>query len=170
MQGPQQGHSWLELTADTLSVGAVHDWCVHPSCGAVVVFSGTVRDHAADEAGVMRSDVQHLTYEAYEEQVVPAFAAIEAELRVRWPHTGRVAIHHRTGRLDVGAVSVVVGVSSPHRPEAFEAARFAIDTLKQVLLRAGASPWFRLRLAYAYADEKKWADALALLPNETAGR
>jgi len=46
----------------------------------------------------------------------------------------------------------------------------AIDTLKQVLLRAGASPWFRLRLAYAYADEKKWADALALLPNETAGR
>jgi molybdopterin synthase catalytic subunit len=96
-----------------------------------VVFSGTVRDHAADLGGVMRDDVQYLEYEAYDEHVVPVFSRIEAELRERWPHTGRVAILHRTGRLDLGAVSVVVGVSSPHRPEAFEAARFAIDTLKQ---------------------------------------
>ena len=105
VQVPQQGHSWLELTADTLSVGAVHDWCVHPSCGAVVVFSGTVRDHAADLTGTLRDDVQHLDYEAYDEQVVPVFRRIEAELRQRWPHSGRVAILHRTGRLELGAVS-----------------------------------------------------------------
>ena len=147
MQGPQQGHSWLELTADTLSVGAVHDWCVHPSCGAVVVFSGTVRDHAADLTGTLRDDVQHLDYEAYDEQVVPVFRRIETELRQRWPHSGRVAILHRTGRLELGAVSVVVGVSAPHRPEAFEAARFAIDTLKQAApiwkreTWAGGSDW-----------------------------
>ena len=78
----------------------------------------------------MRSDVQHLTYEAYEEQEVPAFAAIEAELRVRWPHTGRVALLHRVGQLGLGESSVLACVSAPHRPEAFEAARYAIDALK----------------------------------------
>ena len=82
-------------------MGAVYDWCVQPHCGAVVLFSGTVRDHAADESGVMRADVQYLTYEAYDEQVVPAFEAIERELRTRWPHTGRVALLHRTGRLEL---------------------------------------------------------------------
>lgn len=120
---------------------------MQPRCGAVVLFSGTVRDHAADEAGVMRSGVQHLTYEAYDEQVVPRFAAIETELRARWPHTGRVVMLHRTGRLEVGESSVVVVVSAPHRPEAFEAARFAIDALK-----AGAPIWKH----EVWADGEGW--------------
>ena len=97
VQSPVDGNSWLGLTDQVLPVGAVYDWCLQPQCGAVVLFSGTVRDHAADDEGVMRDDVQHLTYEAYEEQVVPAFGAIEAELRTRWPHTGRVALLHRIG-------------------------------------------------------------------------
>jgi molybdopterin synthase catalytic subunit len=127
---PASGDSWLGLSTDVLPVGVVYDWCVLPRCGAVVLFSGTVRDHAADESGAMRSDVEHLTYEAYDEHVVPAFAAIEAELRTRWPHTGRVALLHRVGRLGLGESSVLACVSAPHRPEAFEAARFAIDALK----------------------------------------
>ncbi|MEY4340049.1 MAG: hypothetical protein RLZ14_1899 [Actinomycetota bacterium] len=130
MQPPATGDSWLGLSTEVLPVGVVYEWCVLPRCGAVVLFSGTVRDHAADESGVMRTDVEHLTYEAYDEQVVPAFAAIEAELRTRWPHTGRVALLHRVGRLELGESSVLACVSSPHRPEAFEAARFAIDALK----------------------------------------
>lgn len=129
MHAPVDGHSWLGLTEQALPVGAVYDWCVQPGCGAVVLFSGTVRDHA-EEAGERRDGVQHLTYEAYDEQVVPVFAAIEAELRRRWPHTGRVAILHRTGRLELGESSVLACVSAPHRPEAFEAARYAIDALK----------------------------------------
>jgi molybdopterin synthase catalytic subunit len=120
----------LGLTDQVLPVGDVYEWCVQPHCGAVVLFSGTVRDHAADEAGVMRTDVQHLTYEAYESQVVPSFAAIERELRTRWPHTGRVALLHRVGRLEIEESSVLACVSAPHRPEAFEAARYAIDALK----------------------------------------
>jgi molybdopterin synthase catalytic subunit len=95
-----------------------------------------VRDHAVDATGTMRTDVQYLTYEAYDEQVVPTFRAIERELRTRWPHTGRVALLHRTGRLGLMESSVLAAVSSPHRPEAFEAARFAIDALK-----AGAPIW-----------------------------
>ncbi|MEA3186121.1 MAG: hypothetical protein QOJ74_2598, partial [Ilumatobacteraceae bacterium] len=70
------------------------------------------------------------TYEAYESQVVPRFEAIETELRQRWPETGRLAVMHRTGTLELGESSVVVVVSAPHRAEAFEAARFAIDALK----------------------------------------
>lgn len=130
MHAPSDGNSWLALTEQPLPVGDVHDWCLQPQCGAVVLFSGTVRDHARDDDGVMRTDVQHLTYEAYESQVVPAFAAIEAELRTRWPHTGRVALLHRVGRLELMESSVVACVSAPHRPEAFEAARYAIDALK----------------------------------------
>lgn len=130
MQGPVDARSWLAITHEPLPVGTIHDWCVQPDCGAVVVFSGTVRDHAVDESGTMRDGVAHLTYEAYEEHVVDSFAAIVDELRSRWPDTGRVALLHRLGRLAVGESSVVVGVASPHRPHAFEAARYAIDALK----------------------------------------
>lgn len=130
VQPPVDANSWLGLTAEVLPVGAVYEWCLRPQCGAVVLFSGTVRDHAQDEAGATRSDVQFLTYEAYESQVIPAFEAIDRELRSRWPDTGRVALLHRVGRLELTESSVIAAVSAPHRPEAFEAARYAIDALK----------------------------------------
>ena len=126
VQAPEVGDQWLALSDDALPVGDVYDWAVLASCGAVVLFSGTVRDFGGEE----RLGVEHLTYEAYEEQVVPVFAEIVAELRRRWPQTGRVAVLHRVGRLELGESSVVVAVSSPHRAESFEAARFAIDALK----------------------------------------
>ena len=122
---PDATDTWVALTHDELPVGAMYDWCVQPNCGAVVVFSGTVRDHAEH-----RTDVTELEYEAYEEQVEPRLDAIAEEIRRRWPDVGRVALVHRVGSLAVGESSVVVAVSSPHRPEAFEAARFGIDTLK----------------------------------------
>jgi molybdopterin synthase catalytic subunit len=106
-------------------VGEVYDWAVRPNCGAVFVFSGTVRDHAEG-----RSGVSMLEYEAYESQVVPRLHAIEAEARVRWPTLGRFALIHRVGPIDLSESSVLVVASTPHRPEAFEAARFGIDTLK----------------------------------------
>ncbi|MEY2756176.1 MAG: hypothetical protein RJB65_2534 [Actinomycetota bacterium] len=130
MHAPSSGDSWLGLTADALPVGEVYEWCLLPTCGAVVLFSGIVRDHAVDSEGELRSDVTSLTYEAYDEQVVPTFRRIEDELRTRWPDTGRVALLHRTGRLGLTESSVIAAVSAPHRPEAFEAARFAIDALK----------------------------------------
>lgn len=156
MQPPSSGNSWLGVTTEVLPVGAVYDWCVQPQCGAVVLFSGTVRDHAVDGSGTMRDGVQQLEYEAYDEQVVPAFRAIEDELRRRWPHTGRVVLLHRTGVLGVSESSVLACVSSPHRPEAFEAARFAIDALK-----ASAPIWKR----ETWADGTDWgAGATPLTP------
>jgi len=127
---PASGTSWLAITDHVLPIAAVYEWCLRPECGAVVVFSGIVRDHAVDEHGNHRAGVTHLRYEAYESQAVPAFAAIEAELRNRWPSTGRVALLHRIGVVSLMESSVVAAISAPHRPAAFEAARFAIDALK----------------------------------------
>ena len=67
-----------------------------PSCGAVVLFSGTVRDYAVDDQGVVRDAVQHLVYEAYEAHVEASFRKIADEVRGRWPETGRIAVLHRT--------------------------------------------------------------------------
>jgi len=122
---PARGEDWCALTSEELPVGAALGWAVRDDCGAVVTFCGTVRDHAAG-----RDDVTSLDYEAYEAQVVPRLSSIAADTRRRWPEVGRIALLHRTGRLELGETSVVVVVSAPLRGEAFEAARFAIDTLK----------------------------------------
>lgn len=142
MTPPNDGDNWLGLTDQDLPIGSAYDWAVVPGCGAVVLFSGTVRDHADG-----RDDVSHLTYEAYAQQVEPVFASITAELRERWPATGRVVLLHRTGRLELTESSVIAVVSAPHRPQAFEAARFAIDALKASApiwkheVWAGGSDW-----------------------------
>ena len=122
---PADGDNWLGLTDAELPIGGIYEWCVLPGCGAVVLFRGTVRDHAEG-----RADVQFLEYEAYDEMVVPKLEEIVAETRARWSGVGRIALIHRVGRLALGESSVVACVSSPHRPEAFAAARFAIDALK----------------------------------------
>ena len=116
---------WIAITDDALPVERALEWPVLPGCGAVVAFSGTVRDHAEGRPGV-----SSLEYEAYVEEAEPVLREIAADARRRWPGLGRVALLHRTGRLDVGETSVLVAVSAPHRDEAFAAARHCIDTLK----------------------------------------
>ncbi len=125
MQAPHNSDDWIGLTEHALPVGGAYEWAVRPDCGAVVLFSGTVRDHAEGRDGV-----DHLTYEAYDEHVTPRLQAIVDETRTRWPVVGRLALLHRVGRVELGDSSVVVVVSAPHRAEAFVAARFAIDALK----------------------------------------
>jgi molybdopterin synthase catalytic subunit len=122
----EQGDEWFALTADELPVAQIYEWAIRPDCGAVVLFSGTVRDHADG-----RTDVTSLEYEAYEDAVIPSFKKISDETRVRFPDARRIAILHRIGTLELGESSVVVAVSSAHRPVAFDAARFAIDALKE---------------------------------------
>jgi molybdopterin synthase catalytic subunit len=139
---PPDGDDWLALTRDPLPVEAALSWATRPDCGAVVTFCGTVRDHAED-----RENVTSLDYEAYDNQVLPRLVGIAEEARARWPMTGRLALLHRTGHLLLGETSVVVVASAPHRGEAFEAARFAIDTLKATVpiwkkeTWAGGSDW-----------------------------
>lgn len=117
--------TWVELTPEDLPVAAVYEWALHPGAGAVVLFSGTVRDHAEHRTGVTE-----LVYEAYESQASPRLAGIAAEMRRRWPSLCKTALLHRVGTLGLTEASVIVAVSAPHREAAFEAARFGIDTLK----------------------------------------
>jgi len=123
---PRDHDDWFVLTDSELPIADAYAWAVHPRCGAVVLFSGTIRDHAEGRDGV-----DHLTYEAYEEHALGRFGEIVVELRRRWPDTGRVVLLHRLGRLGIGESSVIAVVSAPHRAEAFDAARYAIDALKE---------------------------------------
>jgi len=117
---------WVALTDEPLPAEAVARWATVPEAGAVVTFAGVVRDHAEGRPGVVA-----MTYEAYEGPAVRALTEIAAEIRRRWPDIARVALLHRVGDLRLSEASVLAVVSAPHRGVAFEAAAFAIDTLKQ---------------------------------------
>jgi molybdopterin synthase catalytic subunit len=116
----------VALTHDPIDYHALTETVRRPGCGAVCLFLGTVRDLTGDEVTAF------LEYEAYPPMAEKKLAEIEAEVRRRWP-VGDVALVHRLGKLGVGEISVAVAVSSPHRAGAFEAGRFAIDTLKLVV-------------------------------------
>jgi molybdopterin synthase catalytic subunit len=117
---------WVALTDEPLPAADAAQWATVPSAGAVVSFLGVVRNHAEGRPGV-----EAMTYEAYEAPAVRALGDIAAEMRSRWPDIGRIALLHRVGELRLSEASVVVVVSAPHRGVAFEAAAFAIDTLKE---------------------------------------
>ena len=125
---PDDSADWIDVAGVPLPVETATAWATTEASGAVVVFLGVVRDHAEGRAGVTG-----LTYEAYQEEAVVKLAAVAAEARQRWPVIDRVALLHRTGDLALSDVAVAVVVSSPHRDDAFEAARFCIDTLKQTV-------------------------------------
>lgn len=96
----------------------------NPEAGAVALFMGTVRDHSPGRTGVT-----HLDYEAFEGRVHEVIDEIVAEARQRWPILAAV-VEHRVGRVELGGIAVVVAVSSAHRGDAFDAARYMIDELK----------------------------------------
>jgi molybdopterin synthase catalytic subunit len=116
----------IRLTRDAIDYTALTEQVRKGDCGAVVVFLGTVRDLTGDRVTVA------LDYEAYPGMAEKKMAEIEADARDRWP-VGDIVLEHRLGRLDVGEVSVAVAVSCPHRADAFEACRFAIDRLKELV-------------------------------------
>lgn len=126
---PRDGASdWTAVSSGPLPLADAAAWATGPGQGAVVVFAGTVRDHAEGRPGVTRLD-----YEAYEEQAEARLAAVAGEARARWPELGRLVLLHRVGALVVTDISVLVVVSAPHRAQAFDGARWCIDTLKATL-------------------------------------
>jgi len=116
----------IRLTHDPIDHAALTEAVRRPGCGAVALFLGTVRDLTGDQVTVA------LDYEAYPQMAEKKLSLVEEETRSRWP-VGDMAVVHRLGHLEVGDVSVAVAVSCPHRAEAFEACRYAIDRLKQVV-------------------------------------
>lgn len=153
---PPAGATWVGLSASPLPSATISAWAHAPDCGAVVTFTGAVRDHAPDRPGVAE-----LTYEAYLEHAGPRIDAVVAELRERWPSVRRVAALHRVGRLVVGDVAVVVAAGSAHRADAFAAAAFCIDEIK-----ATVPIWKHER----WADGEGWGSDAAALRDRTGRR
>ena len=114
------------LTRERIDYHVLADSVRDPHCGAVAVFLGTVRDLTGEFVTVF------LDYEAYGPMAEKKLAEIEFEVRARWK-VGNVAMVHRLGRLAVGDVSVAVAVSCPHRHEAFDACRYAVEALKELV-------------------------------------
>ncbi|RLK50488.1 molybdopterin synthase subunit MoaE [Alkalispirillum mobile] len=107
-----------------LALDALLEETANPESGALVVFSGTVRNHHEGR------DVKAISYTVYKPLAERVLAEIEREALSRFPIQS-CRIIHRIGELEVGEDSVLVVVRSAHRGDAFDAARFAIDTLKQ---------------------------------------
>ena len=97
-----------------------------PEDGAVITFDGIVRNNLRGRQTL------YLEYEAYEPMALAKLRQIGAEIRERFP-IHRIAIVHRLGRLEIGETSVLIAISSPHRRAAFDACRYAIDTLKRTV-------------------------------------
>lgn len=117
----------FEITTAPLSADEVIARLADPAIGAVVTFVGVVRGETDGRP------VHYLEYEAYPEMAAATLAQIGEEIKARWPTIRQVAIVHRVGRLEVGEASVVVALSAAHRPEMFDALRYAIDRLKEIV-------------------------------------
>ena len=116
----------IRLTSEPILLDDLVRAAGDPASGALVLFVGTTRDHNQGRR------VERLEYEAYPGMAEREMEKIAEEARRRWP-LQKVAIVHRTGVVPVGSASVAIAVSSAHRADAFEAARFAIDRLKEVV-------------------------------------
>jgi molybdopterin synthase catalytic subunit/molybdopterin converting factor small subunit len=116
----------FRLTQQPLSLDAavaeVHD----PSAGAIATFTGTVRSASRNR------NVRYLEYEAYDEMAEQVMAQLASKLNDHYD-VHAVAIHHRTGRVEVGEASVVIAVSAARRHAAFEACEHVIVRLKEIV-------------------------------------
>ncbi len=116
------------VTQNRLDLDALASELTHDTVGdgAVATFAGLVRNHNQGRT------VLFLEYEAYEPLAVRSLTRIIDEAREHWP-AARVAMHHRTGRIEIGEASVVIAAASPHRGDAFAACRYAIERVKQIV-------------------------------------
>lgn len=114
------------ITRKPLDVGALYNYVASPGAGAIIIFSGVVRDNSRGKP------VKHLEYEAYPQMAEQSIRDIIAEIHERWADA-RVAIAHRIGKVKIGESSLLIAVSAPHRPEAYAASRYAIERIKAIL-------------------------------------
>lgn len=117
----------VDLVVEPLSEKALVTAVEDPGAGALVLFSGVVRDQTGGRP------VKFLEYEAHAPMAVAKMREIAAAARRRYPGIRRLAMVHRVGRLEVGESSVLIAVSTAHRGEGFDACRFVIDTLKETV-------------------------------------
>ncbi len=115
------------IVEEPLDVGGIVSGVFRPDCGAVATFIGTTRIDASGGAAV-----EYLEYEAYRPMADRKLQEIGAEIQARW-EVREVSIVHRVGRVDPGEPSVVIVVAAPRRGAAFEASRYAIERIKEIV-------------------------------------
>jgi molybdopterin synthase catalytic subunit len=154
MSTPLSGDLIL-LVHESIDPVALVDHVRTAADGGIVTFDGCVRDQSHGRRTL------YLDYEAYESMAVAKMNEIAADVHAKFP-VDRVAIAHRLGRLEIGETSVFIAVSAPHRAAAFEACRYAIDTLKRSV------PIWKKEY---FEDGAVWADGeLPPIPQDTRAR
>ncbi len=126
MSGGAAGDIYRVVT-EPLSPDSIAAEVDEPGAGGIVIFSGVVRNETDGRP------VKFLEYEAHAPMAEVKMREIGESLRARWSGVKRVAMLHRIGRLEIGEASVLIAVSAAHRGDAFEACRYAIDTLKRTV-------------------------------------
>jgi molybdopterin synthase catalytic subunit len=116
----------IKILSHPLNIETCIDWVMSPDSGGIDIFIGTVRNATKGKK------VVRLEFEAYERMAHHEMNKIAEAVMAQWP-VHKVLIHHRTGPLDIGEVPVIIAVSAAHRAAAFEACRYAIDTLKETV-------------------------------------
>jgi len=116
----------FELSEKPIDIQSVIDKVVSRNAGAVTTFIGTVREMTKGKKTLF------LIYDAYEAMAVKKLEQIGAEISERWPDAN-TAITHRTGKLEITDIAVVIAVSTPHRNDAYEANRYAIERIKEIV-------------------------------------
>ncbi len=153
MAGVEGSAALFVVTRDCLDPIAVTELVSRPEAGALVLFSGVVRNNNLGRG------VQYLEYDAYPPLAERTLAEIAAEVRSRWEVTA-VAIHHRIGRLEIGEASLLVAVAAPHRAEAFESCHYCVDRVKQIVPVWKKEVW---------KDGEEWIEGTPVLPPNLAG-
>ncbi|MFL7790549.1 MAG: molybdenum cofactor biosynthesis protein MoaE [Anaerolineae bacterium] len=131
----------FRITPDPISADDVIARLANPAVGAIATFVGVVRGETDER------ETLYLEYEAYPEMAETTLAQIGDEIRKRWTSIREVSIIHRVGRLEVGETATVIAVSAAHRPDVFDALRYAIDRLKEIApiwkkeIWAGGEKW-----------------------------
>lgn len=117
---------YFEIAREPINIQQVIDKVVQREAGAITTFIGTVRELTHGKKTL------YLIYEAYEEMAVKKLEQIGREIEEKWPGS-MVAISHRVGKLDITDIAVVIAVSTPHRADAYEANRHAIERIKEIV-------------------------------------
>jgi len=117
---------FYEISKEPIVIQDVIDKVVQREAGAITTFIGTVREITHGKRTL------YLIYESYEPMAVKKMEQIGNEIKERWKGA-EVAITHRVGKLDITDIAVVIAVSTPHRADAYEANRYAIERIKEIV-------------------------------------
>jgi molybdopterin synthase catalytic subunit len=116
----------IKISTEALDIKSCIDWVMSPQSGGINVFIGSVRNETKGKK------VIRLEFDAYESMALSEMTKIAEDIFKKWP-VQKILIHHRTGVLQTGEVPVVISVAAAHRDAAFNACRYAIDTLKETV-------------------------------------